>query len=122
MDMIKLGYSVPEPLHRCLRSLGDSVGVSLQQMTAAGMFYVLNLPGSDRDRLMRAMQRWLEAGGAFSPSDEVPIPPQYRVGPGQPSGAEKPEPELADRVAEAIQEARLDQSQSPPRTARRRPG
>ena len=74
--MIKLGYNVPEPLARGLRQLNKTVGVSLQGATAAGIFLVLTMSGTERDCLMRKMSLWLEADAPLTDSAE--IPPKFR--------------------------------------------
>jgi hypothetical protein len=76
MKMVKLGYSVPEPVVDRLKRLNELTGISLQKAAAAGIYCFADLPPGNRDLVLRSLSRWLEAGAPLDDAGELPA--EYR--------------------------------------------
>lgn len=68
-------YNLPEPLANAFEEWRDAVGIKAQESVSAGIWLIMELPGTDRDWAISEMRKALASG-------------QLRSGPSTPSAAE----------------------------------
>lgn len=77
MKTVTRTYRLPELIVRSFERWKGRTGLTAQEAVAAGLWFILELPGTERDWLMSQMHADLEAGTI---KDVPAIPPEVETG------------------------------------------